>query len=653
MKLINKTVVILAGLLPFTISAQEYIKAPGGNLNLYYSAPVKPIQNNSTQKVTASASDTIPFFEDFYYAPNSPYPSGKHWTDSTVYVNTGFAIAPPSIGVATFDGLNRKGYPYNMLATAIVSAPADTLTSRPINMFTNTLSTYTYSPADSVGISFLYQAQGFGENPSSNDSLILEFFKPLYPVISGTNTTYGSWFRNWSTRGNNSPPLNDTIFKKAFVRITDTAYFHDGFRFRFRNRATGAGNADHWHVDYIRLKTNIYKTDTTYDDVTIGYMPRPILKNYSAMPYNQYTANEMGTQFSNFIRNNNVGVVKNTNYEYSLYSSSMALLDSYGTGSGNNGNVNPFVTRGWDSVATHKNPPLNYTISPMTDSTFFIIKHIVNTAPDIWKHNDTVVQKLCFNNFYAFDDGSAESVYYHNTYGAKDALKFTLNVSDTLRALDIFFDPFIDGNIIKNSQFRMYVWQDGGSGPGVVLRRDSAMKPVYLDFGYNQIPRYFFTSPMTLSAGTYYIGMMQVTNQPLYVGFDRNVDHHTSLYYDVGSGWTSSSIKGSLMIHPVFGTAARAYVGIKEKDDLKPKESFITVYPNPANDKLFISAEKLNSSDHYTLELHSILGMKLSEVMIEDTVTEVDLNTYPAGIYFVTLKQNNSPLTTKKFIISR
>jgi hypothetical protein len=227
MKVIFKIVFVLICCVSLNTSAQEYLKPLSGNINLFYNNPVNQPQKNSTQKI-AAVSDTIPFFEDFFYAPNSPYPTGKHWTDSSVYINTGFAIAPPSIGVATFDGLNKKGYPYNMSATAIVSAPADTLSSRPINLFTNTLATYTYSPADSLGISFLYQAKGFGENPAVNDSLVLDFYKPLANV----------WVRGWFTRGNNSPPANDTMFKKVFVRIKDTAYFHDGFRFRLRNKAT-------------------------------------------------------------------------------------------------------------------------------------------------------------------------------------------------------------------------------------------------------------------------------------------------------------------------------------------------------------------------------------------------------------------------------
>lgn len=652
--MISKIFFITAIFISLKLSAQEFIKAPGGNINLFYGPALKPLSTNPHQKI-AAVSDTLPFFEDFYYAPNSAYPSGNHWVDSSVYINSGFAIAPPSIGVATFDGLNKKGYPYNIAATAIISAPADTLTSRPINLYTK--GTYTFSPVDSVGISFHYQAGGFGENPTSNDSLILELYKPLKPVISGTNTLYGAWTRVWSVRGSNSIPINDTIFKRAFVRISDTAYFHDGFRFRFRNRATGAGSADHWHVDYISLKTNLFKTDTSYNDVTFGYMPRHILKNYSVMPFNQYQASEMGTKFSNFIRNNAIGpkadsliLTRNVNYEYSIYSSNMTLLNNYGAL--NAANVRPFWSHGWMKAASHANPPLSYTINPLTDSTFFIIKHIVNTTPDIWRYNDTIVEKLPFNNYYAYGDGSAESVYYHNTYGAKDAIRITLNVTDTLRALDIFFDPFIDGNIVKSSQFRMYLWQNSSGQPGTILRRDSAMKPIYLDHGYNKIPRYFFTTPMILSPGTYFVGMQQITNQPLYVGFDRNVDHKSALFYDVGSGWTQSAIKGSLMIHPVFGEANKALVGIQEQVT-KSKEGFIKVYPNPANDKLFISAADLNNRDHYTLELYSLLGNKLADVAVENTTTELNLNDYAAGIYFVTLKQNNQPIANQKFIISR
>lgn len=630
--------------------AQEALKPLGGNINLIHYNPGQSLDKNYLNKV-AAVNDTLPFFEDFYYAPNSPYPTGNHWTDSSVYINTGFALAPPSIGVASFDGLNRKGYPYNLSASPVVSAAADTLTSKPFNLLTQ--SGYTFSPADSIGLTFLYQKAGFGENPEVNDSLILEFYKPLYPVVTGTVTNYGYWFMVWSKRGTNSPTVGDSTFKRAFVRIKDTAYFHDGFKFRFRNKATTSGSVDHWHLDYINLKKNYFLTDTVYNEVAFGYMPRPILKNYSSMPYYQYNASEMGLKFSNFIRNNAVGVVKNTNYEYSIHDASGTMLSSYGAGASNTGNANPFVTRGWDSVLTHKNPPVNYTLSPMTDSTFFYVKHVISSNPDVWKYNDTIYQRLEFNNYYAYDDGSAEAGYYLNQPGAKTAVRYSINVTDTLHAMDIYFDPIVEGNLVQAFSFRMYVWEDGGGQPGIVKLKDSLVYPKYLQIGHNKMPRYFLTSPLILSPGTtYYFGVQQTSSQKMNIGFDRNFNHSNTLFYDVTGTWQQSAIPGSIMIHPVMGPAARALVGINETAN-QPKEGLIKVYPNPANDKLFIATSGLEKQNTYEIELYSVLGTQLQSTVLENGQTELNLQEYAAGLYFVVLKQNNTFLSQQKFIISR
>ncbi|MBL7895138.1 MAG: T9SS type A sorting domain-containing protein [Bacteroidia bacterium] len=627
--------------------SQEKLVPLNGNINLMYHSP-QAQKNNSLQKVTA-LYDTLPFFEDFYYASRSIYPSGTHWTDSSVYVNTGFAIAPPSIGVATFDGLNRKGYPYNLTAQPVVSAAADTLTSRPISL--GVQSSYTYSAADSLALTFLYQRGGFGENPEVNDSLIVDFYKPLYPVVTGTVTNYGAWFRVWSTKGSNSLPGNDTMFKRAFIRIKDTAYFHNGFKFRFRNKATTSGSVDHWNVDYINLKKNYLRTDTVYDEVALGYMPRPILKNYSALPYYQYQSTEMGTKFSNFIRNNAVGVVKNTNYEYAIMDENYSVLHTFGGSSSNAGNVNPFVTRGWDSVATHKSPPVNYTISPFSDSSRIYVRHIINSNPDVWKYNDTIYQKFELNNYYAYDDGSAEAGYYLNTYGAKLALRFTLNVTDTLHGLDIYFNPITQGNLIQATTYRMYLWSDGGGSPGTVIRRDSVAYPKYLQIGHNQMPRYFYTTPIILNPGTYYCGIVQTTNQQLNIGFDRNFDHKDALYYDVSGFWQQSAIPGSIMIHPIVGPSARALVGIKETEN--KKESSVKIYPNPTSDKLFIETKNINECNDCKIELYSVLGNKLNEEELGNGVKEIALSEYAAGMYFIVIKQNNKVVSQNKFIISR
>jgi len=144
------------------LSAQEFLVPLSGNLNYLY-GDLQPqvsstVSGNQQQR---AGSLFLPFLDDFYYASTNNYADQTLWQDSLAYINTGFPIAPPSIGVATFDGLNRHGYPYNIAGAPDLnnSAAADTLTSRPINLFV-TSSSQTLTPADKIGLSFYYPARG-------------------------------------------------------------------------------------------------------------------------------------------------------------------------------------------------------------------------------------------------------------------------------------------------------------------------------------------------------------------------------------------------------------------------------------------------------------------------------------------------------------
>jgi len=242
------TLTFLALLIGLSFYAQEHLHPLSSNLNL-----PKTIHKNqaASQKSTSTSSIYLPFFDDFSYAYKSPYPSANNWVDSNTYVNTGFAIAPISLGVATFDGLNKFGYPYNIGAAVSTSVSADTLKSRPIHLdsipTSNPLVYKKYSPLDSIALTFYYQAEGFGEAPEASDSLCVDFYKPL------ADSSRGVWTKVWGKPGYNPSPT-DTSFYRVKIGIVDTAYFHDGFRFRFRNKATTSGSLDHWHVDYIQVR---------------------------------------------------------------------------------------------------------------------------------------------------------------------------------------------------------------------------------------------------------------------------------------------------------------------------------------------------------------------------------------------------------------
>ena len=79
----------------------------------------KPIAFPTNSKYAASgrtldANDTIqlPFWDDF--SSYTGQPSSEWWASSNdVWVNATLGLHPPTLGVATFDGLNSNGIPHN------------------------------------------------------------------------------------------------------------------------------------------------------------------------------------------------------------------------------------------------------------------------------------------------------------------------------------------------------------------------------------------------------------------------------------------------------------------------------------------------------------------------------------------------------------
>lgn len=649
MKFYKYTVILIALLISINQYAQEELRPLSGNGNL----PKTITTNSSVNKTATTSSIYLPLFDDFSYSYKSPYPSANNWVDSNVYVNSGFAIAPISLGVATFDGLNKKGYPYNLTAAVNVSASADTLKSRKIHLdsipTSNPLVYKKYSPGDSIALTFYYQAEGFGEAPEPNDSLCLDFFKPL------ADTLRGVWVKVWGRSGYN-PSATDTNFYRVKIGIVDTAYFHDGFQFRFRNKGTTSGSLDHWNIDYIQVKDQYYYDDTLLNDASFAYKPSSFLKNYSVIPYRQYNQSlELATGFTNFLRNN-FNIAKFSVYNYTITqgpSQNLVPTDVYGTFP--NPGFLPFKNNGYYSGGSNSaarpifSPTgIPFPSPPFTDSTYFTIKHSLTTPADVKNDNDTVVHIQRFSNYYAYDDGSAEQGYYLNTYGAKIALRYTLNVPDTLKSVRIYFDPITQGGIILNSRFRINVWSNNGGVPGSVIYKDSLMNPRYESGSYNIIPTYTLTSCLPLGVGSYFIGIQQTTNQPLNIGFDRNTNHKNALYYDISGSWSQSSINGSLMINPVMGCVdPPIIIGVAELT----KNNLVKIFPNPAQDMITVSYPG-NQLETTELEITTALGQTVFTKSITSN-EQIDISNLSNGLYFIHLKGNSLNVSSQKLIISR
>jgi hypothetical protein len=66
----------------------------------------------------------------------------------------------------------------------------------------------------------------------------------------------------------------------------------------------------------------------------------------------------------------------------------------------------------------------------------------------------------------------------------------------------------------------------------------------------------------------------------------------------------------------------------------KYDELFVSVYPNPCNDFVYIHANAC------WLSVYNSLGQKLKEQYLTENHSQIDMNNYPKGIYFIHLRNN-------------
>ena len=558
---------------------------------------------------------TTGFLEDF--SKDGVYPDTNLWIDDKVFINRTFPKSPITLGVATFDGLNSNGYPYDFTAGSTTSAVADYLTSKPINL--------NYPATDSIYFSFYYQPQGIGNAPESLDSLVLQF----------KHSSLG-WRNVWAKKGT-TLAVNDSSWELVMIPVIDTAYLKDDFQFRFFNRATLSGNTDHWHIDYVYLNRIRNYVDTTFEDVSFVYNTPSLLLNYSAMPWKQYSASEMKTIYSTTIRNNHT-TTKNGSFIYKVYDDLGVQVNT--TYSGGSINIDPYATTGYLNYAPFTNPALNYTIPALTNVERFTIESILNSAPDKARGNDTVRHVQDVTNYFAYDDGTAENSFGLSTLSAQLAEKFILNVADSMQYVDIYFNPFLTNASIYT--FNIQIWSDLAGVPGAIVYSGAAVSPAYSNVMHNQFIRYQLDAPIYLNPGVFYVGFKQNTNQFLNIGVDKNTNTQTNIFYNVTGSWNTSPFVGSLMLHPVFGSSAE-FSGVADGGTVVKNN--LLVYPNPANDRLFFNQN--NDTRDLTYIISDLLGKSIVTSRVETDY--IDISMLENGVYFIQLN-NGITISTAKFI---
>ena len=533
---------------------------------------------------------SVPFFDDFSY--DGPSVNSNLWEPSSVFVNSTYPINPPTIGVATFDGLNEEGLARDLL-TSTSSEPSDTLASKVIDL-SNLTTAY---------FMFYYQAKGIGDAPQSQDKLVLEFLN---------NSV---WVQKWSS---NVGALLD--FKKEVIIIDSAYYLTNNFQFRFRNYATISGNFDHWHIDYIKIDEFLGASDTMeLEDVSFVYSSPTFLKRYYEMPWTHFLNNELSELKDSIdikLRNNDASI--NVDYQYSVFENNNLIAHYPSLGSSRNVSILDYDTIGNYSFS---NPPIdisdNIFSSSQADSASFLVQNIIGTASLDNKINDTLYHIQNFNSLFAYDDGSAESAYGININNAKLAYEFKLNRPDTLRAVQMYFPQMLDS--VSHIPFRLTIWNNI-SGLGNIIYQQ-VVYPVHTENGTYHT--YYLDSLFQL-VGTFYVGWEQTTNDLLNIGLDKNNESNNYMFYNVGAGWVTSSYLGSWMIRPVLSM-----------DEITLSATTIqntfSVFPNPVESELFVETFYHNN----TISIYSLHGILVKKITSESSVTKININDLSLGVYLL------------------
>jgi hypothetical protein len=587
--------------------------------------------------ITVTAVE-LPFFDDFTYDGVRPDP--LLWQDEDVLINRNFPQLPPSIGVATFDGVDFGGQAYPAGSGGRITVVRDYLTSAPVNA----------AGATGTNLSFFLQPRGFGNRPETQDSFIVQFL-----------TAGGDWRSVYARAGELSTiPGNVPIpFEGVLIPLADE-YLYNGFQFRFASRSSEQGAVDMWHLDYVKMGPGLTLNST---DVALVDLPGYLLKSpFTSIPVRHLQ--EEGESLLNDslvvrLRNLDANAIQTINSDNStlrilLNNRGFQAFQSFTTAfdniSGSNSNDIPA-----DTLVSQAIPLTKIDAEQLVNVTSYLFetlepddvaKPVISYELNIngedssfddgaFIENNSAIRTTCLDNYMAYDDGTAE-LTIEGQQGTTILQRYRAFVADELTGIQIRIPRGLGG--LGDQDIRLVVYT--GEAQPEELLAEYDFEVLYAENFFTDslegYTTYIFPDVVDLPVGNFYVGWQQQrANRDIGVGYDRNTPPPAGegyQWFNTGGGWNelTGTLTGAIMIRPLLS----GFEGFTTRTDEEPvaDDALVDVYPNPTNGTLHLRPRQMRNANDLTYKLYALTGALLSENRLGTTL---ELGHLPAGIYLL------------------
>ena len=416
------------------------------------------------------------------------------------------------------------------------------------------------------------------------------------------------------------------------IPVTQDRFLNNGFRFRFRNRASLSrsndypdlrSNADYWNVDYVKLDRNRFAADTVLRDVAFNTGLNSFLKNFTSLPWTHFEEaynTVLDQQVFARYRNNDTTA---RNVTRSLTILEPIYNETYAPGAPTAQDL-----PGLDDTIVNFGYIYPFDFS-RGDSAIVRFKAALRTDEIDPKVNDTVIHDQVFKDFYSYDDGTAEAGYGLRGGGTGEgvvAMKYYSYLPDKIGGVYIYFNHVYD-SLNLNYYFNLVVWDDEDGHPGSIIWEDeNEYRPLYAS-SYPGFVKYQFSEPVSVHE-TFYVGWRQFNEFLLNVGLDLNNKPTPSvMFYNIQGTWQSSAAPGVMMFRPFLYDET---TGLTRN---MPGIESMQIYPNPATDLVYFELPGYTAGDKIRIEIFDASGRLVD--FYEPRSNSLNVSALPEGIYYI------------------